>query len=135
MTDINIIFSNLKTYHYKPWDEDKLEECKKILKGLSKDELRSIRHSRFMDTDNALYPTLFELLFQDELKSILDKMTLMPTEELIQELRTTRSAFKKEKIPEILLERYDSMEEDEKKNVFKILLRKGLIDKENNTNL
>lgn len=130
MTDIEIIFSNLKIYHYKPWDEDKLEECKNLLKGLTQEELRRVRHSRFMDTNNALYPALFELLFQDELKSILEKMALMPTEDLIQELRTTRSAFKKEKIPQILLERYDSMDEGEKKSVFKILLRKGLIEKE-----
>lgn len=129
MTDINFIFSNLKTYHFKPWDEDKLEECKKLLRGLSKDELRALRHSRFMDTSNALYPTLFELLFQNELKDILDMMSKMPTEELVQELESTRSSFKREKIPEILLERYDTMSEEEKKNVFKILLGKGLIDK------
>ena len=131
MTDINIIFSNLKTYHYKPWDENKLAECKTLLKGLTKEKLRAIRHSRFMDTDNELYPTLFELLFQDELKNILDKMTLMPTEELIQELQSTKSSYKKEKIPEILLERYDTMTEDERKYVFKILLKKGLMNKDN----
>lgn len=129
MTDIDFILTNLKIYHYKPWDEEKLNECKTLLKGLTKEELRTLRHSRFMSTSNALYPALFELLFQDELKSILEKMTLMSTVDLIQELRTTRSAFKKEKIPEILLERYDSMDEDEKKSVFKILLRRGLIEK------
>lgn len=135
MTDINIIFSNLRIYHYKPWDEDKLAECKELLKGLTKEELREIRHSRFMDTDNELYPTLFELLFQDELKNILDKMTLMPTVELIRELQSTKSSYKKDKIPEILLERYDTMSEEEKKNVFKILLKKGLVSKDNSQGL
>lgn len=135
MTDINIIFSNLRIYHYKPWDEDKLAECKELLKDFTKEELRAIRHSRFMDTNNELYPTLFELLFQDELKNILDKMTLMPTEELVRELQSTKSSYKKEKIPEILLERYDTMSEEEKKNVFKILLKKGLVSKDNSQGL
>jgi len=59
-------------------------------------------------------------------------MNEMKTTDLIQELKETKSSYKKEKIPEILLERYDSMDEEERKDVFKILLRKGLVDKDNN---
>ena len=71
---------------------------------MDKEELRMVRHSRWMDKDNALYPTLFELFYKD--------------------------SFKKEKIPEILLERYDSMADEERKSAFKILMRKGLVEKE-----
>ena len=132
MTDINIILTNLKIFHYKPWEEDKLEECKELLASMSKEELRTIMHSKWMDKGNALYPTLFELFFKDELKNVVKKMNEMKTPDLIQELKETKSYYKKEKIPEILLDRYDSMDEEERKEVFKILLRKGLVDKDNN---
>ena len=52
----------------------------------------------------------------------------MTTPDLLQELKTTKSSYKKEKIPVILLERYDSMKDEERKQVFKILLRKGVVD-------
>lgn len=132
MKDIEIVLSNLKKFHYQPWEEDKLEECKKLLSTMDKEMLRTIRRSRWMDTDNALYPTLFELFYQDELKSVVNKLKEMTTADLILELKSTRSSFRKEKILEIFLVRYDSMEDDERKNVFKILLKKGLV--ENNIN-
>lgn len=132
MTDINIILTNLKIFHYKPWEEDKLGECKELLASMSKEELRTIMHSKWMDKGNALYPTLFELFFKDELKNVVKKMNEMKTPDLIQELKETKSYYKKEKIPEILLDRYDSMDDEERKDVFKILLRKGLVDKDNN---
>lgn len=132
MTDINIILTNLKIFYYKPWEEDKLEECKELLASMSKEELRTIMHSKWMDKGNALYPTLFELFFKDELKNVVKKMNEMKTPDLIQELKETKSYYKKEKIPEILLDRYDSMDDEERKDVFKILLRKGLVDKDNN---
>ena len=77
MTDINIILTNLKIFHYKPWEEDKLEECKELLASMSKEELRTIMHSKWMDKGNALYPTLFELFFKDELKNVVKKMNEM----------------------------------------------------------
>ena len=113
-------------------EEDKLEECKKLLADMSKEELRTIMHSKWMDKGNALYPTLFELFFKDELKNVVIKLNEMKTLDLIQELKETKSSYKKEKIPEILLNRYESMDDVERKDVFKILLRKGLVDKDNN---
>ena len=95
------------------------------------EELRIVRHSRWMDKDNALYPTLFELLFKDELQVVVNKLNETSTMDLVLEYKTTKSSFKKEKISVILLERYDSMKDEERKNAFKILLRKGLITKDN----
>ena len=132
MTEIEKVLSYLKFFHYRPWEEDKLEECKKLLATMSREELRVVRHSRWMDKDNALYPALFEHLFHDELKSVVKKLNEMTTPDLLQELKTTKSSYKKEKIPDILLERYDSMEDEERKQVFKILLRKGFVDKNSN---
>ena len=129
MKDIDIVLSCLKKYHYQPWVEGELEECKRLLSAMDKEKLRMVRHSRWMDKDNALYPTLFEYFYQDELKDVIRHLKEMPTNELILELKKSKSSFKKEKIPEILLERYDSMEDEERKSVFKILLRKGLVEK------
>lgn len=127
---IEFVISNLKMSHYKGWEEEKLEECKKVLQDMSLEELRSIRHSRWMNESNALYPALFELLYKTELKEVVRKLNAMTTMELIDELRATKSSYKKDKIPEILLGRYDSMEESERKAAFKILLKKGLVEKE-----
>ena len=131
MKDIDIILSCLKEYNYRPWDEDKLEECKRLLMDMNMEELRMVRHSRWMDKDNALYPTLFELLFKDELQVVVNKLNDTSTMDLVLEYKMTKSSFKKEKISVILLERYDSMKDEERKNAFKILLRKGLITKDN----
>lgn len=131
MKDIDIVLSCLKEYNYRPWDEDKLEECKRLLKDMNMEELRIVRHSRWMDKDNALYPTLFELLFKDELQVVVNKLNDTSTMDLVLEYKMTKSSFKKEKISVILLERYDSMKDEERKNAFKILLRKGLITKDN----
>lgn len=96
---------------------------------MSREELRIVRHSRWMDKDSALYPALFDhYLFYNELKSVVKKLNEMTTPDLLQELKTTKSSYKKEKIPVILLERYDSMKDEERKQVFKILLRKGVVD-------
>lgn len=125
---IEFVISNLKIAHYKGWEEGKLEECKNLLQELSLEELRCIRHSRWMKEGNALYPALFELLYKTELQEVLRKLNAMTVKELIAELRETKSSYKKDKIPEILLERYDSMDESERKAAFKILLKRGLVE-------
>lgn len=107
-----------------------MEECKNMLQDMTLEELRSIRHSRWMNERNALYPALFELLYKTELQEVVRKLNAMTTAELIAELRETKSSYKKDKIPELLLERYDSMEEQERKSAFKILLKKGLVSNE-----
>jgi len=98
---------------------------------MSMEELRIVRHSRWMNKDNALYPALFELLFKEELQVVVNKLNETSTMDLVLEYKTTKSSFKKEKISVILLERYDSMKDEERKNAFKIFLRKGLITKDN----
>lgn len=130
MNKLEFVISTLKAAHYKGWEEETLEECKNMLPDMTLEELRSIRHSRWMNEGNALYPALFELLYKTELQEVVRKLNAMTTAELIAELRETKSSYKKDKIPELLLERYDSMEEQERKSAFKILLKKGLVSKE-----
>lgn len=122
MTELEIVFQNIKAFRHKPWDETRLDECKLLVKSMNKENIRKIIRSRWMDKSNALYPTLFELYYHDELANVVDKLKDSETKDLVKELRTTHSSFKKEKIHEILLERYEEMSEEERKSVFEKLL-------------
>lgn len=122
MTELETVFQNLKAFRYKPWDEARLDECKTLVRSMGKEDLRKIIRSRWMDKSNALYPTLFELYYHDELADVVDKLKDSETKDLVTELKSTHSSFKKEKIRDILLERYEEMSEEERKSVFKKLL-------------
>lgn len=122
MEELEFVLQSIKTYRYKAWDEAKLDECKMLVKSMSKETLRKIIRSRWMDKSNALYPTLFELYYHDELADVLNKLKDTETKDLIKELKSTCSSFKKEKIHEILLDRYEDMSEEERKSVFEKLL-------------
>lgn len=122
MTELEIVSQNIKAFRYKPWDEARLDECKMLVRSMSKENIRKIIRSRWMDKSNALYPTLFGLYYQDELADVVDKLEGSETKDLVTELKSTRSLFKKEKIHEILLERYEEMSEEERKSVFEKLL-------------
>lgn len=122
MDDIETVYNCLKTFHFKQWDEAKLNECKALVKSLSKEDLRMLLRSRWMDKSCALYPTLFELYYKDELADVVNKLQNAETESLLKELKSTHSSFKKDKIREILLERYDEMSEEERRKAFDKLL-------------
>lgn len=122
MEELEFVLQSIKTYRYKAWDEARLDECKMLVKSMSKETLRKIIRSRWMDKSNALYPTLFELYYHDELADVLNKLKDTETKDLIKELRSTHSSFKKEKIHDILLDRYEDMSEEERKSVFEKLL-------------
>lgn len=122
MKDLEIVFQNIKAFRYKPWDEAKLDECKILIRSMNKEDLRKIIRSRWMDKSNPLYPALFELYYQDELSDVVDKLKGSETKDLVKELKSTHSSFKKEKIHDILLERYEEMSEEERKSVFEKLL-------------
>lgn len=122
MKELEIVFQNIKAFRYKPWNEARLEECKILVSSMSKEDLRKIIRSRWMDKSNPLYPALFELYYHDELVDVVDKLKGSETKDLVKELKSTRSSFKKEKIHDILLERYEEMSEEERKSVFEKLL-------------
>lgn len=122
MTELEIVFQDIKSFRYKPWDEARLDECKILVRSMSKENIRKIIRSRWMDKSNALYPTLFELYYHDELADVVGKLKESETNDLVKEMKSTRSSFKKEKIHEILLERYEEMSEEERKSVFEKLL-------------
>lgn len=129
MTDIETIYQKCKAAYYRGWNDEDIETCKELLPKLSLEHLRMLNQSRWMNKKSPLYPTLFSLLYKDQLESVVKKLNEMTNEELLAELKETKSSYKKEQIPQILCQRYDDMSDEERKKVFSLLVRKGLIDK------
>lgn len=128
MTDIETIYQKCKAAYYRGWNDDDLDACKELLPKLSLEHLRMLNQSRWMSKKSPLYPALFSLLYKEQLEGVVKKLNEMTNEELLAELRTTKSSYKKEQIPQILYLRYDDMSDEERKKVFSLLVRKGLID-------
>lgn len=129
MTDIETIFQKCKAAYYHGWDDEDVEACKELLPKLSLEHLRMLNQSRWMNKKSPLYPTLFSLLYKEQLEGVVKKLNEMTNEELLAELKETNSSYKKEQIPLILSQRFDDMNDGERKKVFSLLVRKGLIDK------
>lgn len=128
MTDIETIYQKCKAAYYRGWNEEDIEACKELLPNLSLEHLRMLNQSRWMNKKSPLYPTLFSLLYKEQLEGVVKKLNEMTNEELLAELKETKSAYKKEQIPLILYQRYDDMSDVERKKVFSLLVRKGLIE-------
>lgn len=127
MSDLDFILVKLKQTRFKPWNEQDLEECKVKLNALTKEELRVVRHSRWMDESNSLYQPLFDLLYREELGDILEKLSQSSSEELIALYKERKSKVKKEYILSILLQRFDVSEGEQKEQIKKILLKNKLL--------
>lgn len=128
MTDIETIYQKCKVAYYRGWNDEDIEACKELLPKLSLEHLRMLNQSRWMNKKSPLYPTLFSLLYKEQLEGVVKKLNEMTNEELLVELKGTRSSYKKELIPQILYQRYDDMSDEERKKVFSVLVLKGLID-------
>lgn len=128
MTDIETIYQKCKAAYYRGWNDEDIEACKELLPKLSLEHLRMLNQSRWMNKKSPLYPTLFSLLYKEQLEGVVKKLNEMTNEELLAELKETKSAYKKEQIPLILYQRYDDMSDVERKKVFSLLVRKGLIE-------
>ena len=128
MTDIETIYQKCKAAYYRGWNDEDIEACKELLPKLSLEHLRMLNQSRWMNKKSPLYPTLFSLLYKEQLEGVVKKLNEMTNEELLVELKGTRSSYKKELIPQILYQRYDDMSDEERKKVFSVLVLKGLID-------
>ena len=129
MTDIEIIYQKCKAAYYRGWNDEDIEACKELLPKLSLEHLRMLNQSRWMNKKSPLYPTLFSLLYKEQLEGVVKKLNEMTNEELLTELKETNSSYKKEQIPLILSQRFDDMNDGERKKVFSLLVRKGLIGK------
>lgn len=129
MNDIDIVFLKCKTAYYHGWKDEELAACQEILTRLSLEHLRMLNQSRWMSKRSPLYPLLFSLLYKDQIEGIVKRLNELTTDELLLELKESKGSFKRDKIAQILYERYDSMDKAERKKVFGILVRHGLIIK------
>lgn len=129
MNDIDTVFMKCKDAYFHGWIDKELAVCQEILPRLSIEHLRMLNQSRWMSKKSPLYPLLFSLLYKEQIEGIVKKLNELTTDDLLKELKVSRSSFKRDKIAQILYERYDSMNEEERKKVFSILVRRGLIIK------
>lgn len=129
MNDIDTVFLKCKDAYYHGWKDEELAACQEILPKLSLEHLRMLNQSRWMSKKSPLYPLLFSLLYKDQIEGIVKRLNELTTDELLLELKESKGSFKRDKITQILYERYDSMDEAERKKVFGILVRHGLIIK------
>lgn len=129
MTDIETIYQKCKTAYYRGWNDEDIQACKEILPKLSLEHLRMLNQSRWMNKKSPLYPTLFSLLYKEQLEDVVNKLNEMTNDELLAELKETKSSYRKEQIPHILYQRYDDMNDEERTKVYPLLVRKRLIDK------
>lgn len=129
MTDIETIYQKCKAAYYRGWNDEDIAACKELLPKLSLEHLRMLNKSRWMNKKSPLYPTLFSLLYKEQLEGVMKKLKEMTNEQLLAELKETKSSYKREQIPQILCQRYDEMSDDDRKMVFSLLVRKGLIEK------
>lgn len=122
MTDLEFIYQMCKAAHYKGWTKKGIADCTSRIQNLSHKEFYKLRSSRWINRQSQIYPKLFSLLFRKQLDAVDQTLLAMTTEDLIITLKDCKSAYKKDKIPQILLDHYDTKTEDEKKQAFTILL-------------
>ncbi len=127
MNDLELITKMCRIAHYKGWEEADLEDAIQRLSNLTHEELFHLRCSRWMNEKSPLYPKLFELLYKDKLNVLVNALNEMSTEELITEIKGCRNGYKKDKIAQILSNRYDSMTEEERKSAYHLLLKRNLL--------
>lgn len=128
MTDLLYIYKKCKANFFLVWKEKDINECKTRLQSLEKNELYTLRHCRWMTKHNPLYPTLVELLYEDQFKPIAQMLESSSNDELYKIVKMTKSEYKKQKIAEIFYSRYEDMKEKDKKKVYKMLVNKGFIN-------
>lgn len=127
MSNLELIFRKCKDAHYKPWRGEDITVCKAMMQELSHEELRLLSTSRWMSRLNPLYNTLFELLYKEELSNVVEQLNNSTVDELLNIMKNTASKFRKQKIGEILYQRYETMNDEERKKVYRHLVRKGFI--------
>lgn len=127
MTDIETIYRKCKAAYYHGWKDEDIEACKELIPKLPLQQLRMLNQSRWMNKKSPLYPLLFSLLYKEQLESIVKKLNEMTNEELLTELKETKSSYKKEQISKIFCQREDDMSNEERMIIIPLLARQGLL--------
>ena len=91
MTDYEYILQQAKKSHYSKWDDTELRKCVDILGGLSRQELTSLYHSRWLKDDKVFKESVFNTLFKDKVGKREERIKNLPIDELIEEFKDKKS--------------------------------------------
>ena len=91
MTDYEYILQQAKISHYSKWDDAELRKCVDMLDGLSRQELTSLYHSRWVKDDKVFRESVFNTLFKDKVGKREERIKNLPVDELIEEFKDKKS--------------------------------------------
>ena len=91
MTDYGYILQQARKAHYSGWDDAELRKCVDMLAGLSRQELTSLYHSRWVKDDKIFRDSVFNTLFKDKVGKREERIKNLPIDELIEEFKDKKS--------------------------------------------
>lgn len=91
MTDYGYILQQARKAHYSGWDDAELRKCVDMLAGLSRQELTSLYHSRWVKDDKIFRESVFNTLFKDKVGKREERIKNLPIDELIEEFKDKKS--------------------------------------------
>ena len=91
MTDYEYILQQARKAHYSRWDDEELRKCVDMLAGLSRQELTSLYHSRWVKDDKIFRDSVFNTLFKDKVGKREERIKNLPIDELIEEFKDKKS--------------------------------------------
>ena len=91
MTDYGYILQQARKAHYSGWDDAELRKCVDMLAGLSRQELTSLYHSRWVKDDKVFRESVFNTLFKDKVGKREERIKNLPIDELIEEFKDKKS--------------------------------------------
>lgn len=124
MENLRKIKELCKKAHYGVWTPEAIEEGKTLLKELDHQELLNLRMSRYFTTgasSHPLYETLIALLHQEKLGEMFKELERLSTPDLVSRYRELKAENCRQKILNLLKDRYDTMTDEEQKMVDPIL--------------
>lgn len=133
MEQLNQILKQCKAAYHSGWTPEAIEECQSLLDELTHEELFTLRMSRWFRTSpqkHPLYERLVELLHKEHYDKVFEELEEMQTQDLLIRYKELKVSNCKKKALEILQSRYDEMTEEEQKKARPMLVRNGLLPKD-----
>ena len=91
MTDYEYIINQVKLFHFKGWEVGELRKCIDMLPKLSRQELTSLYHNRWVKEDMKFREAIFNTMFADKVGKREERIKNLDTDALIEEFKDKKS--------------------------------------------
>ena len=91
MTDFGYILQQARKAHYSKWDDAELRKCVDMLARLSRQELTSLYHSKWVKDDKIFRESVFNTMFKDKVGKREERIKNLPIDGLIEEFKDRKS--------------------------------------------